>query len=322
MDAPPTFSRLKPLPALGILSKFLTIVAANAAVGVAQNQNGSVPRCYYPNGDIATNDYACYLNTTESFCCTQNVKCLDNKICDSIDPVHYRYNRGTCTDKTWTSDACPNFCVGQSADYGSGVVKCPGTSQVCCDNGNNDSNATCCFDDSLFNLPGDWDAFRTINGTASTAVLDIQASTSISTTSTTASATSSPQNDSEGVGAGTIAGAAIGGVAGISVLILAALLYLRRRKRLGRGGDSETTRSRLMLPWRKKKQGESAELEGRTTLIHELAPTESRHELGVKESPAELSGAGESTVHEMEGSSPLGRDRDAKTVGAGNDFQH
>lgn len=112
MDAPPTFPRLKPLPALGILSKFLAIIAANAAVGVAQNQNGSVPRCYYPNGDIATNDYACYLNTTESFCCTQNVKCLDNKICDSIDPVHYRYNRGTCTDKTWTSDACPNFCVG------------------------------------------------------------------------------------------------------------------------------------------------------------------------------------------------------------------
>ncbi|GME59212.1 uncharacterized protein LTHEOB_4405 [Neofusicoccum parvum] len=88
----------------------------------ASAQDGHVPRCYYPDGTLASNDYACRLNTTESFCCTTNVTCLDNKICQVLAPTQYEYNRGTCTDKTWTSDECPKFCQAQSPSYGSGVI--------------------------------------------------------------------------------------------------------------------------------------------------------------------------------------------------------
>ncbi|KAK8159878.1 hypothetical protein BC567DRAFT_24278 [Phyllosticta citribraziliensis] len=113
MDTPPLSSRPRTGRAVRTRLKFIGIIVASAVGGgVAQNQNGSVPRCYYPNGQTATDDYACYLNTTQSFCCTEGVKCLENKICDFINPTEYRFNRGTCTDKTWTSPACPSFCQG------------------------------------------------------------------------------------------------------------------------------------------------------------------------------------------------------------------
>ncbi|KAK8151036.1 hypothetical protein IWX90DRAFT_419483 [Phyllosticta citrichinensis] len=230
----------------------IAVIVASAVRGVAQNQNGSVPRCYYPNGQTATNDCACYLNTTQSFCCTEGVKCLKNKICDFINPTEYRFNRGTCTDKTWTSPACPSF--GQ--DYGSGVVKCPGTTKVCCDNGNNDSNATCCFDPSLlFDMPSGWEAFPEIDSSAETAVVNLQTSqTASATTSAAEDATSSSsQGGSDAsVGTATIVGAAVGGVAGVAVLNLLALLYLKRRKRPGRGMGSGFAGSRLGLWMRKK----------------------------------------------------------------------
>ncbi|KAL0257197.1 hypothetical protein SLS55_008007 [Diplodia seriata] len=64
----------------------ISLLHANLALG---SDMGHVPLCYYPDGTVATNDYACRLDTAESFCCTTNVSCLDNKICDVLNPTHF-----------------------------------------------------------------------------------------------------------------------------------------------------------------------------------------------------------------------------------------
>ncbi|KAF9630546.1 hypothetical protein BFW01_g1108 [Lasiodiplodia theobromae] len=275
----------------------------------AQSGDGHVPLCYYPDGTIATNDYACRLDTTESFCCTTNVSCLDNKICDVLSPTQYRYNRGTCTDKTWTSDACPQFCQGEepgsrlltsreltapiakSPDYGCGIIRCPDAGgKVCCDIDNKDSTATCCQDDSnLFDLVGDWDAFRVIDKSAASSTRSLVGSSSISTAVTSpgsAASTTSAQSDGEGgtgLQAGAIAGIAVGSVAGASGLGALALWAMRRKRQ-------------------QKNSSATVELDG-ISMRHELKAEGARYELGGRQAPQELSSGDER--HEMEGSSPL-----------------
>lgn len=69
-----------------------------------------LPTCYFPNGDIAPTDYACNISANVSACCGFDYICLDNKICQSISGDNLR---GTCTDQTWKSSNCPQFCTSQ-----------------------------------------------------------------------------------------------------------------------------------------------------------------------------------------------------------------
>ena len=71
------------------------------------------PSCYFPNGVIAPTDYACNPSANVSPCCGFDMICLDNKICQSISGDNFR---GTCTDQTWKSPGCPQFCTGQCWD--------------------------------------------------------------------------------------------------------------------------------------------------------------------------------------------------------------
>lgn len=65
-------------------------------------------KCYFPNGETSYADVACDSSATDSFCCFSNQACLSNKLCYDIG--NRTYARGTCTDQTWQSSACPNFC--------------------------------------------------------------------------------------------------------------------------------------------------------------------------------------------------------------------
>jgi hypothetical protein len=94
--------------------------------------------CYDPDG-TATNDSPCYGGTEASFCCGLGWACLSNKICMSTDKVANRQNispyyRGTCTDQTWRSGNCPNFCVDPAhndvLDGGQAMGLCSGTSNL------------------------------------------------------------------------------------------------------------------------------------------------------------------------------------------------
>ena len=72
--------------------------------------------CYYPDGTYIAADRPCIGNgVQESFCCgTQGVMCLADKVChynDTTPKNGVSYGRGSCTDQSWTSPACPNFCL-------------------------------------------------------------------------------------------------------------------------------------------------------------------------------------------------------------------
>lgn len=63
--------------------------------------------CYYPDGTYQPTDRPCNSNgTEESFCCGPGVTCLSDKVCDN-----FGYVRGSCTDQSFKSSACPNFCL-------------------------------------------------------------------------------------------------------------------------------------------------------------------------------------------------------------------
>ena len=61
--------------------------------------------CYYPDGTLATLDSPCFPDADVSFCCGNGTACLADQLC-----YNDGYIRGSCTDKTWNSPECPQFC--------------------------------------------------------------------------------------------------------------------------------------------------------------------------------------------------------------------
>ncbi|KAH7322571.1 hypothetical protein B0I35DRAFT_509887 [Stachybotrys elegans] len=75
--------------------------------------------CYYPDGSLAPDQFRCTTDTAESFCCPDNENCLANKLCyfnsTGFDDVfRHFYFRGSCTDQSWDSPDCPNYCTESS----------------------------------------------------------------------------------------------------------------------------------------------------------------------------------------------------------------
>jgi hypothetical protein len=70
--------------------------------------------CYLPDGTIDFKHKPCNTSAEQSACCGATDACLSNGYCFqqyAVDQVwNNRLARGTCTDKTWASDACPQFC--------------------------------------------------------------------------------------------------------------------------------------------------------------------------------------------------------------------
>jgi len=89
----------KPLNGLFLL---LYLVTLSRAANVA---------CYFPDNSVAINDTAC-TEATVSTCCQAGATCLDNGLCfDPFGSAVGGYIRGSCTDKTWASVDCPQYCT-------------------------------------------------------------------------------------------------------------------------------------------------------------------------------------------------------------------
>ncbi|KAI9780835.1 MAG: hypothetical protein M1839_006462 [Geoglossum umbratile] len=87
----------------------IALFSASASFLVA----AQTQQCYYPNGAVAK-DYTyavCNSTTTQSACCipSEGDVCLSNDLC-YWPSGNYPF-RGACTDKSWTSDACPKYCL-------------------------------------------------------------------------------------------------------------------------------------------------------------------------------------------------------------------
>ncbi|KAF2692111.1 hypothetical protein K458DRAFT_425919 [Lentithecium fluviatile CBS 122367] len=75
--------------------------------------------CYQPNGDVAKDDTPCN-SEGNSTCCGTGLACLSNNLCGITqypsDPkstfgLGEWFVRGSCTDKSWTDDACMKRCL-------------------------------------------------------------------------------------------------------------------------------------------------------------------------------------------------------------------
>ncbi|KAH6838364.1 transcription initiation factor IID, 18kD subunit-domain-containing protein [Chaetomium sp. MPI-CAGE-AT-0009] len=92
-------------------------------------------KCYYPDGSEATGDYPCDADAEHSACCaggTLGKACLANKLCWSSVMT---FARGSCTDPSFKSPACPDYCTHRPSQ-GWDLVNCVNSTQTdtlfCC----------------------------------------------------------------------------------------------------------------------------------------------------------------------------------------------
>ncbi|KAE9376588.1 hypothetical protein N431DRAFT_542146 [Stipitochalara longipes BDJ] len=215
--------------------------------------------CYFPDGNPATKDTACK-SATVSTCCQEGATCLDNGLCfDPFGSAVGGYIRGSCTDKTWASADCPQYCTYDNATAGlfnslsdAGVLSC-GNPGYCCES-DPLSKCDCQTGKGTFSISGDLKPFTTIPSSGSTTSTATKATatkslttttssrTTTPTTATSSSPTSSPTNTPTsaptsntalkvGLGVGLPLAAALVGVVGVLAY------FLRRRQRQQKDGD-------------------------------------------------------------------------------------
>ncbi len=67
-------------------------------------------QCYYPDGSVSQGDAPCEPDQDVSWCCGATYECTSNQLCAVFFDGAWEFNRGTCTDSTWSDDNCPRFC--------------------------------------------------------------------------------------------------------------------------------------------------------------------------------------------------------------------
>lgn len=77
--------------------------------------------CYYPDTTVAAGDLSCNASAIVSTCCGKGWACLGNGLClstgESPDINRDIWARGSCTDRTWSSEKCVKPCEGESTFF-------------------------------------------------------------------------------------------------------------------------------------------------------------------------------------------------------------
>lgn len=197
-------------------------------------------RCYFPDGTLDTKSFVC--NTTavdsggSSACCSAGDDCYDSGTCyQGWSGIAYR---NTCTDPTWKSAACPQFCLESGMlDAGIWIQSCDlRTKSACCVVG----STYCCNDTSkvftyapgilvaVLGNPGGLNMLADNSNTTTTTVSDSCASATTVTTpptlpaATDRSSSGSAHIDTLAIILGTVLGAAL-------VLASVGMLYFRKK---------------------------------------------------------------------------------------------
>ena len=72
--------------------------------------------CYDADGSVLVGDRAFYPEREQYFCCGALWACISSGICSRANNKEIApsggspLRRGTCTDRTWSSAECPQFC--------------------------------------------------------------------------------------------------------------------------------------------------------------------------------------------------------------------
>lgn len=84
----------------------------------------SAQTCFFPNGDVSSRDTPCRALPSDqaSACCAYMDVCLDNGLCLAQQDNEV-VSRGSCTDSTWQSDTCPQYCQDGKFSISLGVAQ-------------------------------------------------------------------------------------------------------------------------------------------------------------------------------------------------------
>ena len=208
------------LPA-SLLLQLLTITLARAS-------------CYYPSGVRMFSDFEPCADPTArapySGCCQLGDVCLPSGLCQW--PEKKTTYRGGCTDSTWGSPSCPNFCPGRTTGASLALVQCT-PSLYCCPTEEDEDDGTtkeCCTDGSIL---------FAVNGTTPAASSGVGSpSATDSAKPTSGGASKGPGDDPDGkddkkmkpLTVGIIAGV-VGALVVFLIAGIALCCCLRRRRR-------------------------------------------------------------------------------------------
>ncbi|KAI1327436.1 hypothetical protein F5Y16DRAFT_399432 [Xylariaceae sp. FL0255] len=212
--------------------------------------------CYFPDGSVAQGNLPCDPDGNVSTCCgvaSPDGACLANFLCQDIDK---KLIRGSCTDQTWSSPFCPQYCLVDQLG-GEDVVSCQNVtksdSTFCC---NGDTNC-CDSGDGVFTVfPAPSVTFATWNLAASGYVPIATTSSTVAPSSvppsskTTLSSETTPSGSSPAeatpsstsslspptstasskLSTGAIAGVVVGSFLGLSAVVIPVFFYFKTRR--------------------------------------------------------------------------------------------
>lgn len=94
-----------------LLRRSLAVAAALCSWSAVAATNST---CYFPDGK-ESNGGVCNPNAEVSACCGPTFICLSNGLCkpgpDSKKTYAYNFYRSACTDASFNSTSCPQFCT-------------------------------------------------------------------------------------------------------------------------------------------------------------------------------------------------------------------
>ncbi|EMC98481.1 hypothetical protein BAUCODRAFT_121349 [Baudoinia panamericana UAMH 10762] len=237
--------------------------------------------CYWPDHSPAYNQTPCNAQASVSWCCYFTDICLSNGMCLQQSNVYTnRLGRGSCTDSTWSSPACPQYCADVAPGSSTGIYLAYDTlnGAFCCGRNYNQTTGQCMTgtqgSKAPFNISPGEVIYNRANGalltpnptetSAPSAAFVLQNSTATVTASATSCTTAS-------AGSSSVATIAAAISVPLGVLLLAALaavaLLLGQNRKLRRGRSQQAvdhatpnmtahTPSTLVSPYEYKQQSQ------------------------------------------------------------------
>lgn len=213
-------------------------------------------RCYWPDATITDEDYIPCVNITSSgsytACCGVGHYCFSNGLC--LDNGGMTTYRGGCTDRSWNSADCPQYCEELCPGSICGVWPCDGIGHFACtpsDCGSTSTQIVIPAGIILLNAAVTSDLRLTVSSTTSNSK-STQTPTHTPTTTTTTPSHLSSSNATtdistrrcESTGALAGIGVGIGLPLTMALIIVSVLLFREKRKNNGSpapvdGGESD-----------------------------------------------------------------------------------
>ncbi|KAK0799077.1 hypothetical protein LTR87_009318 [Friedmanniomyces endolithicus] len=266
--------------------------------------------CYWPAETQANSNWTpCDASKSASHCCHAEDLCLNNGYCfaqaGSGNGFPNRLVRGACTDRSWQSGSCPQYCADVSAggEQTIALVQDEANGRFCCGFGTlffDGSNCTTATrgSNAPFNLHPELAILDRSNGATTlstaavaTAASGVTASTVTSTVVVTASAGSAitaPASATASTGSTSVVAVGAGIAVPLGILLIAvsaiAVILWRRNKRLTQQMDQKERQYQNQSAYDKKDVQSSydtqraallpvSEVDG-TSIVPELAANE------------------------------------------------